>query len=113
MKLRDDRVFLHHILDAIQQIEEYSTGIAGEAFQTNRLVQDGVVRELEIIGEASRNLSDEFRDHHPEIPWSAIVGMRNRITHAYFDLDLEAIWDAVKQDLPVLKAQVEAILASL
>lgn len=110
MKHRDDRVYLRHILDAIAQIEEYTQGISKNDFPSNRLIQDGTVRELEIIGEASRNLSEEFRAEHSAVPWPEIIAMRNRIVHAYFELDLDAVWDAVKLDLPCLKAQVEAIL---
>jgi uncharacterized protein with HEPN domain len=75
-------------------------------------MQDAVVRELEIIGEASRNLTDELREAHPEVPWSQIIGMRNRFIHAYFDVNLRIVWEIVRDDLPRLKHQVEQILQS-
>jgi len=69
-----------------------------------------VIRQLEIIGEASRNLSDEFREDNPEIPWSQIIGMRNRIVHAYFNVDLEITWGIVTMDLPILKEYLITLL---
>ena len=76
----------------------------------NRLVQDGVIRQLEIIGEASRHLSDELRAQHPDSPWQQIIGLRNRLIHAYFDINLGIIWDIVQADIPPLKGRVRALL---
>lgn len=103
MKKRDDSVYLRDILDAIQQIETYLQDISYEAFCQDRLRQDAVVRQLEIIGEASRRLTEPFRDQHPEMPWQDIIGMRHKISHDYFEADLPTVWDTVKHDLPPLK----------
>jgi uncharacterized protein with HEPN domain len=73
-------------------------------------VQDGVVRQLEIIGEASRNLSSDLRDQQPEIPWRQIIGLRNRVVHAYFELNLTIIWEVVQNDLPSMKQQIEKLV---
>lgn len=105
-----NEVYLHHILDAIHQIEEYTADVNEAAFKQNRLVQDAVTRQLEIIGEASRHLSEEFRDAHDAIPWHAIIGMRNRIAHDYLNIDLEVIWEVVQYDLPELKSYVSDLL---
>lgn len=110
MNRRDDKVYLQHVLDAILAIERFTGGVTYEQFVRNEMMQQAVVRELEIVGEAGRNLSEEFRTQHPEIPWREIIGMRNRIIHAYFDLDLGAVWDAVQLDVPTLKLQIETIL---
>ena len=91
MKKRDDTVYLRHILDAIQRIQEYITGISYDQFVGNLLLQDGVVRQLEIIGEAATGLTAEFRNAHPGIAWAKMVGMRNRLIHAYFEIDLSII----------------------
>jgi len=107
---KDDVVYLHHVLDAIHRIDTYVQGISKEAFFQKELLQDGVIRQLEIIGEASRNLSDEFREDNPEIPWSQIIGMRNRIVHAYFNVDLEITWGIVTMDLPILKEYLITLL---
>lgn len=103
---KDDLVYLHHILDAIDLIQEYLHGVSEERFYQERLIQDGVMRELEIIGEASRSISSEFREKHKEIHWTEIAGMRNRIVHEYFDVDLEIVWEVAKTDLVDLKSNV-------
>jgi len=105
-----DAVYLHHILAAIEKIETYSKGVSFQEFQQRDLLQDGVIRQLEIIGEAARNLSADFCTHYPEVPRSQIIGMRNRIAHAYFNIDLGIVWETVQEDLPPLKEQVKLIL---
>lgn len=107
---KDNTVYLRHILDAIGRIADYTAGISTAQFMSGKLLQDGVVRQLEIIGEASRNLSAEFCDKHSEVPWAQIIGLRNRIIHAYFDINLRVVWEIVQNDLPVVKQQVEKIL---
>ena len=103
---RNDAVYLSHILDAITQIEIYTAGLSYDQFSQTRLVQDGVIRQLEIIGEASRSLSDDFRDQHSELPWPQIIGLRNRLIHAYFEVNLGIVWDIVQNDLPPLRQKV-------
>jgi len=110
MKKRDDTVYLRHILDAIQRIQNYLAGVSYDEFLGNLLLQDGVVRQLEIIGEATTRFSIEFRDAHPEIAWAKMVGMRNRLIHVYFEVDLSIIWDTVHTDLASLKQQIAQIL---
>ncbi len=83
---KDDRVYLRHISDAIGRVDEFVAGVAESEFHGRRIVQSAVVRELEIIGEAARSLSAEFRRAHTEIEWATIVAMRNRLVHAYFDV---------------------------
>lgn len=113
MKKKDDAVYLRHILDAITQIELYLQGVSQERFLQTKLLQDGVVRQLEIIGEASRNISNELRQQHPEVPWSQIIGLRNRVIHAYFNVSVEIVWEIARNDLPVLKSQIQSILEKL
>jgi uncharacterized protein with HEPN domain len=110
MKKRDDVVYLTDILDAIGQIEAYVQGVERTAFEEDCMRQDAVVRQIEIIGEASRNISPAFQILHPEIPWSKVIGMPHKIVHDYFEVDLSTIWDTVKNDLPPLKRSVSAIL---
>jgi len=78
-----------------------------------QLYQSAVLRELEVIGEASRNLSAQLRERYPSVPWTDIVGMRNRIAHGYFAIRMRAVWETVTNDVPVFKRQVEGILADL
>ena len=110
MKQRDDGVYLHDIVDAIQQVEAYLDGVDFQAFRTDRMRQDAVVRQIGIIGEASRKLSDQLREERPDIPWADIIGMRHKVLHDYFDVDEQTMWDTVRSDLPKLKQQVLRIL---
>jgi len=110
---KDDAVYLHHILDAIGRIEDYSKEIAFHEFLQRVLLQDGVIRQLEIIGEASCNLSKDLCRRYPEVPWSEIIGMRNRIVHVYFNVDIGVIWEVIQADLPSLKEWVMQILEEM
>lgn len=107
---KHDTVYLRHILDAINQIQSYTTDLSYQEFSRDRLVQDGVIRQLEIIGEACRYVSDDFRAQHPDLPWTQIIGLRNRLVHAYFDINLGIIWDIVQADIPTLKTRIGRIL---
>jgi len=107
---RDDTVYLRHILDAIEQIEEYTRGMSENEFLSRSMVQDAVVRQIEIIGEASKSVSVEFQDVHPELPWAKMIGIRNKIIHEYFNVNFAIVWDTVQDDLPVLKAKIESVL---
>ena len=107
---RNDSVYLQHILDAIEQIEIYTSSKSYDEFLRERLIQDGVVRQLEIIGEASRKLSSEFREQQPEIPWQQIIGLRNRVIHAYFEINLTIIWEVIQNDLPSLKKKLTKLI---
>jgi len=108
---RDESVYLQHILDAIQKIETYLRGVDEATFAAQSLVQDGVIRQIEIIGEAVRHLSDELRAQNPHIPWQDIAGMRDKLIHGYFGVDIEKVWLTATQDIPTLKTQIMRIMA--
>jgi uncharacterized protein with HEPN domain len=107
------RVFLQHILESIQLVEEYVSGLSKDDFLDSPEKQDAVVRRIEIMGEAVKNLPEELRNRHPEVRWRAITGTRDRLIHQYFDVDLDLAWEIVLTDLPKLKLQVQGILDSL
>ena len=109
--MKDDRVFLAHVRDAMSKIESYTQG-AREAFFADAKTQDAVIRNLEIIGEAVKNLSADLRAQHPEMPWARIAGMRDVLIHDYFGVRLETVWNAVEHRLPELKRCAEALLGS-
>jgi uncharacterized protein with HEPN domain len=100
-------IFLTHILESINLIEMYMQGVTEEYFHTSIEKQDLVVRRLEIIGEATKNLSDEFREKHSDIPWKSIAGLRDVIIHQYFGIKYDRIWNTVVNLLPILKKQIE------
>lgn len=111
--MKDDLVYLRHILDAIALVEEYVRGVSWEDFQESHLVQDGVVRQLGIIGEAARRVSTSVQQTHSEIPWSDIVGMRYILIHDYFEVDEKEVWKTVQDDLPTLKDLVTDLESEL
>jgi len=110
MSSRSTRVLLEDMLDAIQQIQSYTTGMDKDSFTKDRKTQDAVVRNLEIIGEASGRLPDSFREEYSDIPWTLVRGLRNRIVHAYFGVDLQLIWEVIQDDLPTLRSQLSKLL---
>jgi len=113
MKTKDDLVYLQHILDSIKWIENYVSDISQEQFLEDHLVQDAVIRQIEIIGEASKKISDSLQLVYLLIPWKDIAGMRNKLIHGYFGVDIEAVWKTVSTDIPLLKAQIDNIIKGL
>ena len=109
--MRRDLDRLEDVLEAIERIQD-QTKSGREAFDGEPLVQVWVVHHLEIVGEASRALSAELRNRHPEVPWGATIGMRNILVHDYLGINLDEVWTAVERDLPTLRDQVLAILES-
>ncbi|MBU0704360.1 MAG: DUF86 domain-containing protein [Chloroflexi bacterium] len=108
-----ESLFLHHIVDAITRIEQYVRGLDQSGFDDNALIQDGVIRQIMIIGEAVKLLPDELRDKYIHIPWQDIAGMRDKLIHRYFGVDLEKVWLTLQDDLPVLKSEVSKILSEI
>ena len=104
-----DRLYLDSIRDCLERIADYTA--AGESsFMASRLIQDGVIRNLEVIGEATKNLSQELRAASPEIPWRQIAGMRDVLTHDYLKVNLARVWRTVDIDLPPLQEAVLRLL---
>ncbi len=101
-----------HIRDAIQRILDYTTE-GKDFFFTDLKTQDAVVRNLEIMGEAVKNISESLKDNHPDVPWRQIAGMRDKVIHEYFGVNLQLVWEAVERNLRHLKEKIEAILQEL
>ena len=107
---KDNKIYLKHICDSISWIEKYTENIEIEKILSEHLIQDGVIRQLEIIEEASNKLSEEFKNHNSEIPWKDIIGMRNKLIHGYFGVDIESVWDTINKDIPELKIKIHSEL---
>lgn len=106
--------YLEHIVEAIVRIRQYVEDVDENSFLQNELIQDAVIRNLEVIGEASRNISrdyPQFTDQHAEIPFSFAYEMRNALSHGYFKIDLEIVWKTIEQDLPDMETKIRAVLA--
>jgi uncharacterized protein with HEPN domain len=98
--------FIEHILESIELIEEYLKGISEKEFWEKKQIQDSVLRRIEIIGEASKNLPSELKESLPEVPWQRITGLRNVLSHHYWGVDLKMTWNIVQKDIPDLKKQL-------
>jgi uncharacterized protein with HEPN domain len=107
-----DRLYLNHILESISAIEQYTTGDEA-SFRAAPMMQDAVMRQLEIIGEAAKRLSGAVRARRSDVPWRQITGMRDVLIHDYMGVDLNEVWGVVTRDLPPLKSAVEDLLANL
>lgn len=110
--MRDPRERLRDVLEAVERIERYAAR-GREVFEGDELIQSWFVRHLQIIGEAVRTLPADVRDRAPDIPWSKIIGMRHILVHDYFEIDANAVWEAVERDIPELKRHIKALLDSL
>ena len=106
---RNERLRVLDILDAIDRITSYVEGMSYESFLADRKTQDAVTRNIEIIGEAARSLSTDFKEKHSDIPWADIVGMRNIIVHQYFGILPDVVWDVIRNELPLLRLQIASL----
>lgn len=109
--MKDDAVFLRHIVDAIETIEGY-TSVGRDRFMSESHWRDATIRQLEIVGEAAKQLSLDLRARHPGVPWRRIAGLRDVLIHQYMGVDLDAVWEVAMHNAPILRAQIERILAS-
>ncbi len=98
-----NELYIRHMLDAIQAIEEYLVDFDYEKFLSKSMAQDAVIRQLSIIGEAAKRLTDELKEKHSKIPWKDVCGMRDKLIHDYFGIDLKEVWETATQDLKKLK----------
>lgn len=101
--MNGDKLYLKHIWDSIIRIEKFTGEVSFEDFMSDEMRQSAVVRETEIIGEAVKNLSKNFKKRHAKVPWQEAINMRNKLIHEYFGVDLEIVWETINEDLPKLK----------
>lgn len=110
--MRDNQEKLRDMIEAIERIQKYAVQ-GRKSFEENELIQTWFVQNLQIIGEAARALSADIREQNTNVPWSQMIGMRNILTHNYFEIDLDVVWLVIERELPKLKPQIEAILKEL
>ncbi|MBU0667513.1 DUF86 domain-containing protein [Patescibacteria group bacterium] len=108
--MKNDGIYLEHILEAIKSIKAYTKDAKIDDFVKNEMMREAVIRKLEIIGEAARNISAGTKAKIKEIEWPAVAGMRNRLIHEYFDVNFDLVWETVKKDLPKLRKAIRQYL---
>ncbi len=107
---KDDGIRLQHMLDAAREAISFTSGSSRADLDSNRMLVLSLVKCIEIVGEAATRIAEETKLRAPEIPWQDIMGMRNRLVHAYYDIDLDRVWDTVLDDLPAIIPQLEELL---
>ena len=109
MKRRDYRDYLQDILDSIKDIESFIENMDFEDFSKDKKTINAVIRSIEVIGEAAKNIPKPIRDKYPQVPWKKMAGMRDKMIHEYFGVDIEILWKTVKEDIPSLKPLMKKI----
>jgi uncharacterized protein with HEPN domain len=107
---RDFKIYIQDILEAIRRIDEYLEGLTFEEFAKDNKTADAIIRNFAVIGEAVKNIPVDVKKKHREIPWKRMAGMRNKLIHEYFGVDLQILWDTAKIDLPASKPLLEQLL---
>jgi uncharacterized protein with HEPN domain len=107
--IKDDLAYIDHIIDCIRKIKMFSSGLTFNEFKTNELVQDAIIRNIEIIGEASKKVSSDTKKTYYEIPWKEISGMRDKLIHDYLGVDVKVVWKTIKEDIPILEKLITEI----
>jgi uncharacterized protein with HEPN domain len=107
--MKNDMAYIEHILQAIEKILFYTENMSKSDFEINEMVQDAVIRNFEIIGEATKKTSTIFKEKYPEIPWKLMAGMRDKLIHDYLGVDTDVVWRTIELDIPSLKLSIEKI----
>jgi uncharacterized protein with HEPN domain len=104
--IKSDLAYVDHILDCVRKINKFSKGITLSEFKKNELAQDAIIRNIEIIGEASKKITSGTKKKFPNIPWKEISGMRDKLIHDYLGVDVDVVWKTIKKDIPALRKQI-------
>jgi uncharacterized protein with HEPN domain len=107
--IKNDAIYIEHVLECIKKIKEFTRGMTKDDFFNNIAIQDAVIRNIEVIGEATKKLSKNMTQKHTDIPWSDMAGMRDKLIHGYFDVDIEVVWNTIIIDLPDLQKLISKL----
>lgn len=107
--IKDPQIYINHIKSSIEKIITYTKNLTEDSFNDNQLVQDAVIRQFEIIGEATKRINTDFRKKYPKIPWQDMAGMRDILIHDYLSVDIGIVWKTVKKDIPKMKKLLEKL----
>ena len=113
MNEKEDLIFIQHILESMNAIRDFSENISKDELISNRLKRSAIVREIEIMGEAVKNISEDLKNKHKEVEWKEIVGTRDKMIHHYFGVDINIVLDRIKKDIPILEKQMKKIREEL
>ncbi|MGD9628233.1 MAG: DUF86 domain-containing protein [Pyrinomonadaceae bacterium] len=113
MKSRHDRLYVYDIMECCDRVADYISGVREEEYQKNLMLQDALVRNIEVVGEAVKNISQQIKDAYPEVAWSQIARMRDKIAHHYFRINLDVVWKTATDDLPALRPHIATIYENL
>lgn len=108
--MKDNKIFLGHILECIKIIKGYIKDVSKDDFEKDIQLQDAIIRRIEIIGEAAKNISEEFKEEHSEIPWHKMIGIRNTVIHEYFGVKIGVVWDVCKKSINELESVIQKIV---
>jgi uncharacterized protein with HEPN domain len=111
-KKRRDRDFLRDVQEAMERISLYMKGLIYPKFLEDKKTQDAVVRNFEIIGEASKNITSTFKSEHPDVPWKKLAGLRDKLIHFYFGIDFKIVWNIARKEIPTLRRQIKTIFGN-
>lgn len=107
---KNPKIFLQHIIECIEEIKKHIKGVSEKQFMDDVKTQDAVIRRIEIIGEATKNLPSDFKKKNPQIEWREIAGMRDKLIHEYFGVNIDLVWVVIKNDIPKFKKQILELL---
>ena len=113
MKKRDFRDYIQDILDSIVEVKKFVEGMRFEDFTKDKKTVNAVIRSLEVIGEAAKKVPEDLREGYPQIPWKRMTGMRDKLIHEYFGIDLEIVWEAINNELPPIKPMIQKVLKDI